>query len=199
MTKKTTFKQVTPELLDKRFEFVTNSILRQNLSNTLSFIVFLDSLDTEINLPNLYKSQVYKTIIIYTASIVESLLHYKLLDLINNNKINNNNLFNPKYSYKEISKPIDVEEFRYPTYLAYKIPVAQEIKPSTRFQQTIRSALKCNLLTPKLFDYCEEIKNLRNKIHMSSMQEVDDAYTRRLVADVFTKTNMIIQRIERYY
>ena len=191
-------KQIPPDIVNKRFEFVKNKPLKQNLANTLSYITFLDSLEEALELPKLYKTQIYKTIIIFSAAIVESLLHYKLKELINEGEVKNEDIFRKKFKYEEMSKVMLLEEIPYSIVLCKKLPLVQELKNSTHSNETIQCAKRCGLLTPRLHELCTEIKDLRNKLHMAAMIDLDDQYTRKAMEEVFKKVKKIIVRIEKF-
>ena len=70
-----------------KFGFVNNEILRENLAIKMQNIMFLDDLSEHFELPGSVSYPTYKTIII-SSSIVESLINYKLHELIKSGKIN---------------------------------------------------------------------------------------------------------------
>ncbi|MCA9383778.1 hypothetical protein KC909_05415, partial [Candidatus Dojkabacteria bacterium] len=152
------------------------------------------------NLPTLYKNQTYKTIIIYSAAIVESLLHYKLKSLIESGRVRESKIFKKEFKYDELSKVILNDELGVdlPIVLCKKADIEKHLKDNTQFHDMIIAGKRCRLLTPTLFKYCNEIKDLRNNIHMASMMEVDDKYTKVKVNNIYRKVKKVIDRIESY-
>lgn len=198
MINKPKAKLPNPEKIDRRFHFISDDILRENISNAFSFIIFLDSIENELQLPDLYKTMIYKTMIIYSASIVESLLFYKLSSMFKNNKIKEIDVLGDKIKYKEISKVLLNIKSDNPIFLCEKISTPVEIKPSTHFHKLIIYAKRCGLLSDTLFRDCNTIKDLRNNLHMSAMTRSDNSYSREDVNDVFTKVRKISNRIENF-
>lgn len=199
MTNRTSIQQPNPKIVDKRFKFVTDNILRSNISNTFSFIIFLDSIENYLQLPELYKNLIYKTMIIFSASILESLLFFKLKTLLATGKIKEDEILSKKFKYNELSKVIvDSNKFENPIVLCEKLQETIKFKKNTQFHEIIIYAKRCGLMTETLFRDCNEIKDIRNNLHMSAMTEVDNNYTRESVNDVFKKVKMIIDRIEHY-
>jgi len=65
-------------MLESNFIFVKNEILRQNLDEAFNHIITLLPFTESTNYKEPAKSAFRKTIIIYTASIIEALLFYFL-------------------------------------------------------------------------------------------------------------------------
>jgi len=66
------------DLKNNRFSFVQNEILRENIAIKMQYIVFLVSLEEEYELPGAVTYSTFKTVIIFTASIIEALVNYKI-------------------------------------------------------------------------------------------------------------------------
>ena len=78
----------TQEISEKRFTFIKNITLRTNIVIAFRYMFFLLILNNENKLPGPISYSIYKDIIIYTATIAESVIHYCLGTLIERGKIN---------------------------------------------------------------------------------------------------------------
>lgn len=137
--------------------------------------------------------------IIFSASILESLLFFKLKTLLANGKIKEIEILGKKYKYNELSKVVvDTSKFENPLVLCEKLHETNKFKNNTQFHDMIIYGKRCGLLSEKLFKDCNEIKDLRNNLHISAMTQIDNNYTRASVNDVFNKVKKIIDRIEQY-
>lgn len=58
------------DLKGNRFSFIQNEILKENIAIKMQYVVFLASLEEEYELTGAVTYSVFKTIIIFTASIV---------------------------------------------------------------------------------------------------------------------------------
>lgn len=108
------------------------------------------------------------------------------------------NLNTMRFQYEELSKVILHEEIDFPLVLCRKIDRDRELKSNTKFNDAIKCGKKCRLLSDSLYQYCRDIQDLRNKIHIAPLTEVDNKYSKRLVNEVFQKVKRIIDRIEKY-
>ena len=136
--------------------------------------------------------------IIYSASIVESLLYFKLKTMLTDGRIDYKDISGRQYKYEEISKVILKIKYENPIVLCEKLLIKEKLKPNSQFHNMAIYAKRCGLLTDSLFKECNYIKNLRNKIHLSAMNSIDNSYSRESVNDIFAKVKRIITRIEEF-
>ena len=85
--------------LKKRFDFIKDDILKENVAINMQYVIFLYSLEKEYKLPGATTYSAFKTIILYTASIIESLLNYKLKELAKEGKIKNDKIMTIEEKY----------------------------------------------------------------------------------------------------
>jgi len=185
------------DLKQYRFSFIKNDILKENIAMNMQFIIFLVTLDEEYELPGSLRYLTFKTIILYTASIIESLINYKLSELISDGKINSSKTMDMVEKYhdsKELYKISNTESV---------IGVIKSIKPSklesnTDFIKLNRASKRCGLFDEKLFNKAEKLRDMRNKIHLSALNCVDDKYSKDEINEVFKIAKDLIERIEKY-
>lgn len=185
------------DLTNGRFSFVKSSILRENIAIKMQHIIFLLSLEEEYELPGSITYSAFKTIIIYTASIVESLIHYKIEELVKSKKITHKNFMGTEDVYSDCKVLYKVSD--YETICGVKKNKKEKkLKKDTNFLQLSRAAKRIGLFDQILFDAAEDIRKTRNRIHPYSLKEVDDKYTKEEINKIFAMTNKIIARIETY-
>ena len=166
----------TPPLdhIEGRFAFIADDILRRNVTIAVQYIVFLIAiLDEEKANDSTISSSIHKDMILYTASIVEGCLHHCLQQhitsgAISTNKVMPNNWItkNPKPLY-EISSTERIIG-------ATQVRSAEELKSNTQFIIINKAARKANILTQKLFDKANRLREMRNAIHLKGLRAVDD-------------------------
>jgi hypothetical protein len=78
MPKKLTLPIPDQVVLENRFNFIHEDLLRTNLSISFRYVIFLVLLESEYDLPGAISYSLYKNIILFTATIIESCLHYCL-------------------------------------------------------------------------------------------------------------------------
>lgn len=184
-------------LKNQRFDFIENKILKENIAIKMQYIIFLVSLEEEYKLPGAITYSAFKTIIIFTASIVESLINYKLHELLKSGKIKENKVMNIEKKYpviKELHKISPTERI----CGVKEVIKSKKISDDTNFIELNRAAKRSDLFTEGLFKKAEEIREMRNRIHLFGLKEIDDKYTKKDITNIFTKTRDIIQRIESY-
>jgi hypothetical protein len=185
-------------LMKERFAFIDDSVLRENIAINMQYIIFLSSLSEKYVLPGATIYSVYKTIIIFTASIIEAMLSYKLNLMIEQGLVSREKLFGFEESYSLEPKFIPISD----TEMICGIKKTKKLKIKKRghidFFELNRMAKKANLLDGDLFKHSEEIREARNRIHSYSLVEVDDRYEKADIDELFSKARLIIEAIESF-
>ena len=185
------------ERLKKRFDFIDDNILKENVVINMQYITFLYSLERKYKLPGATTYSAFKTIILYTASIVESLLNYKLKELIEKGEIESNKIMTTeeKYIYIADLYSISSEE---KICGVKKVKKHKQLDNKTIFLDLNKAAKRCGLFNEQLFKKSEKIRKMRNKIHLAALTEIDNKYSQSDIDNVFKITKDIIDRIENY-
>lgn len=184
-------------LKNQRFDFIENKILKENIAIKMQYIIFLVSLEEEYKLPGAVTYSAFKTIIIFTASIIESLINYKLHELLKSGKIKKDKIMGKEKRYLVIKALYEISPTEKICGVKEVIKL-KKISDNTRFIELNRVAKKSNLFTEVLFKKAEEVREMRNRIHLFGLKEIDDKYTKKDITNIFTKTRDIIKRIEKY-
>jgi len=97
------------------FDYITNDTLKTNLSISFQYIVFLIKVETELQTTGAVEYSIFKNFILYTASIVEGVMHYGLETALKNKNISEKSVM-PKsesYSSKKLLHKIDSQTEMY--------------------------------------------------------------------------------------
>lgn len=161
------------------FPFISDSVLRQNLDDAFQHILVLLPFSESVTYDDTAKSSFRKTIIIYTASIVEALL-YHIVDTKLSEKdletscwelTNKNVLHKVNDSHKIIAGDL-------------KLKVEQTKKDKLNLGQ-INTLLKDKKIVSKaLFDQIDKVRELRNSQHIGPHRAVR-AFTKTDIEGAF--------------
>jgi len=182
------------EALEGRFLFIENDTLRSNISIAFQYIIFLITLDEETELQGPITYSIYKDIIVHTATIIESCLHYCLNEYVKAGKIDS--VIETKIEYKN-PKQIYKIDAKNSLYLCMKGETILELKNITEFFKLNRMAKKNGILTDELFVDADKIREDRNKIHLSELNSNDNYFTKNDVEETFNRARNIIEHIEK--
>lgn len=163
------------------FSFIDEPILRENLDISFNHLVELLSVSESDEYDDVSKSSFRKTIIIYTASIIEALLMWIL-----KNKKSSEEL-DKKYPDIKITKSI------------YKINEAEEIIlvkhvvkiEKCKFEKLNLDQIKglCTdhgLITHAMSQNVNKVRQLRNRLHISTLSRVEKDYSKDDLEFVFS-------------
>ena len=189
------------EALETRFSFIDNANLRQNVVIYFRYLIFLLSLSEEENIDTL-KYSLYKDIIVYTASIIESLLEYVIKREVLLGRANDDvlgyskksvNIGRVKHECSDMySEVIEVMQTR-------KYPKLGS-KDRIDFKDVTSGAKKAGILDAELFEKAEKLREKRNTIHLSTLtKSSDDYFSKTDVDNAFGWAHDIIQKIEKLF
>ena len=192
------FLQNIPEVeyLESRFVFIENATLKTNLSISLQYVTFLIMVEEEFTLQGPISYSLYKNIILHTASIVEGTLHHLLEALIKRKEIDSEKVLGNEEIYvnkKVLYKTEDGLEVC--GIHIKKKPV--KLKRNTNFVVINRACKKAILLSKKLFEDVENLREQRNKIHLAGLSEVDDLYEKKDIQKAFDTAKEVLDLAER--
>lgn len=163
----------------------------------MQHVIFLVTLEKSYELPGAIQYSVLQTMIVFTASIVEGLIHYKLAELIESNKVKEHQIMGKEEKFsnlKELYKISDSEKI-----LGVKQVIkSKALSDDTNFFELNKAAKRSGLFTEELFQYAEKIRQDRNRMHPYSLKEVDDKYSKEDINNIFAMAAKIIERIEKY-
>jgi len=185
-------------VLETRFGFIDNPMLKQNAAIYLRYVMFLLALSEEDGLESLTYT-VYKDIIIFTASTIEAALDYTCRKLILQGKADED-------IYGVTKKLEDVGGIKHDCEDLYhaELRVVKKSKvlklhsgDDISFAEINRAAKSAKVLDDKLFDAAEKLRNKRNTIHLITLKKSSDDYFKKSdVEDAFKYAHDILLKIE---
>jgi hypothetical protein len=184
----------TDDLL-QRFSFVDNPTLQENVAIAVQYVSFLVSLDSEYELGGAIQNSAYKNIILISASVAEGLINWKLHKMIANDPTLKDICVTTKPTYIEI-KSICVDDLGQEVWAVKKGRQAILLDAETDLKKLIIYAKKARLFDDQLESKAEKLRVARNKVHLASLKEVDDKYTKTHIDDCFKHMSDIIECIE---
>ena len=159
------------------FPFIGNSVLRNNLDITFQHIVELTTIADIYD--KVLSSSFRKTIIIYTASIIEALLLWKLKKVIKTAKVE----LSGEWKFYDIK-------------ILYNIDASEEVIGAKRrkekkqinkldFMRIIDYCDKYKIVTKKFSEEIHNVRELRNRLHIGGLSKVEKEYTKKDLKFVF--------------
>lgn len=184
------------KVFEERFNFVKDSVLRQNLAITMQYIVYL--LGQHDILTGTLKYSAAKDIIVLTGSIVEAISHYWLQELVKANTLELDTVCPPTKEYKSFrSKPILIDNENNPVYLCHMQEIAVDLCGEIKFQDVLRALKRGNLLDDTLFKELNRLRDWRNKIHLKGLTEADiKKFQKTDLSNAFETAKSLITKVE---
>lgn len=189
------------EVVEKRFAWIDDGLLRQNIAIYMRYIIFLLNCSEEKHIGTL-KYSLYKNILIYTASIVEGILSYAIEKEIESGRSPKKILGKGiKYSslavVKDPSYTTDLEKLHIMKVIRYD---KYGTKDRIDFKDLTHAAKTAGILDEQLYERAESLRSKRNTIHLSLLTEnSDDYFAKEQVDEAFNCASEVIGVIERLH
>jgi len=165
---------------ESNFGFIQDINLRENLDIVFDHIIVLISLSESEKYGHVLKSSFRKTIIIYTASIIEALLLY----ILKQNKTEAECALT-KRNFKIIEDIYRIDKNK-------KIVLGEEVEEKEKFSfnkinlDQIKKLCKDHaLITEILAKEIDTVRDLRNRQHLGGLSSVDRDYSKKDLEFVF--------------
>ncbi len=163
------------------FSFIGDEILKENLDITFDHLLELLSLSETPKYTEIVKSSFRKTTIIYTASIIEALLLWIL-----KKRIKETDLKREIKTFK-ISKDIYKVNSEERIVLGKDVIKTEQFKFSRLNLADINSICKTHrIITDKMFKDVDKVRELRNRLHIATLEVVEKDYTKIDLEFVFS-------------
>ena len=165
------------------FSFVNDLILRKNLDFVFDYIIELISVSESNRYEGEIISSFRKTIIVYTATIIEALLLWKLKEKVKGNIIE----LKENWKYKDIKKIHTLEKNPLEEIVWCKRTKEIEKKKISKLNliETNRLCKKYRIITENDFKNVEEVRDLRNRLHIGGLKKLEKGYTKNDLEFVF--------------
>ena len=168
---------------NSNFPFVDDLVLRKNLDLVFDYIVELISVSESNRYENTIISSFRKTIIVYTATIIEALLLWKLKEKVKGNVIE----LKEDWRYKDIKKIHTLEKNPLEEIIWCKRIKEIEKKKISKLNliETNRLCKKYKIITENDFKNVEKVRDLRNRLHIGGLKKLEKSYTKNDLEFVF--------------
>lgn len=181
--------------LEKRFNFIGNDILRSNIALAFQYVTFLLTLINKGKIQGTIIFSIYKNIILYTACIVESCIHYILREYVEAGVINSSDVMPFEWKYKNVKEICQISSgekaiggIKYKSY--------ERMQNNIQFQTLNKAAKNAGIFNESLFKKADKVREERNKIHLAGLNKVEDYYCKEDVDNIFNIAKDIIERVE---
>ena len=178
---------------EHRFSFIENESLRTNIAINAQYIAFLYSLEQTYKIPGTVRYSTFLTIIVYAAGIAESLLSYALQKLVRDKKCKKSVLLKVK---KEVVKTADICLNQAGEQVVWGIRKEKQRKwDGQKFINLIAAAKKSKYFDKDLLKECDELREMRNKIHLTGLDNEDSFFEEKDIKKVFIFLGKFIKAI----
>lgn len=191
----------TNEILESRFLFIDNQPLRENIVIYFRYIIFLLAISEDGSAESLSYS-LYKDIILYTASIIESLLEYTVKREVFLGRADKRIL--GKGQKSEVVGTIrhscnDLEDSKLQV-IKNTSYFKLESKDRIDFKDVTHAAKTGHILSGTLYEAAEDLRKKRNTIHIATLtKSSDDYFKKEDVEKAFANAHDIIIELEKLY
>lgn len=165
-----------------RFDFVKDELLRKNLNEI--FIDIIHLLDLSEKHPDPIQTNLRRAVLMYTASIIEALVHYIVAKGVSP-------LEYEEEEWKFDGNPHVCHEFEDENGRKAQIVCGKRFKKhiaitrSTQFKPILKVASDHNLISSALCERVDQVRQLRNRIHLAGLQELEKKYPQEMLEEVF--------------
>ncbi|MBI4136213.1 MAG: hypothetical protein HY481_01515 [Candidatus Vogelbacteria bacterium] len=168
------------------FSFIHDGILRENLDITFDHLLELLSLSESPDYTDTLKSSFRKTVIIYTASIIEALLLWVLKE----NKTEDE--LSKKQTVFRISKVIyKINETEQIVLGKNKIKIEKSRFEKLNLDQINSLCKDHGLISKDVFGDIDKVRTLRNRLHISTLKVIEKDYSKTDLEFVFSVASEI--------
>ena len=176
-----------------RFNFISDSHLRSNVTDTFKYVSFLAILESEYDTTQFAGHMIFKDMIVQSASILECLIHYKIKSLRDTGVVNIESLklkVKEEYVNPKILYPLNLSE---QLVIVIQRINNRDIADDEQFIILNRCAKRIGLFNQANFLKAEKIRILRNKVHLFGLNDTDNNYAKADVDEVFSDLHELLK------
>jgi hypothetical protein len=164
------------DALRPRFAFIHSQSLQTNVCIAFQYIIFqITLLKDEGELQGPIRYSLYKSTILYTASIVEACLHYCIWNLIEKEKLISTDIMPFEWKNTEKLKFIEINDHERVFGISQR-KSQDKLKTSTQFHELNKAAKNARIFTEEIFKKSEWLRDQRNQIHIVGLENKSDAF-----------------------
>ena len=182
---------IIPDLEDIRsskFSYIENEILRENLCRELQFVTFLLGLLTEYEeISGEIEYSIIKDLLIHLSSITEGILYWKVKQEYQNNSDKQKKKYKNLWVVQLVnysSKKICIDQNNVEVFLAKKTKKEKRFENEITLNDLIEVGYKMKFYSLTSKENLHKLRNVRNNIHLGSLDRVEDHYTVELVQEM---------------
>ncbi len=173
---------------ESRFYYIDNDNLRRHMWDAMEFIANLLSVSKKF--PEGERNYFYKTCILYTASLIESHIHYCVLELWFKQ------YQNKEYTYRCI-KELHVCDNWFKVMLWKREKENVDINWNIDFNLLNTFSYKtAKIYNEDIFNKIDKVRKLRNQIHLMKLEDIDRKYSKAQLNDVFDIARELFKIVE---
>ena len=174
---------------ESRFYYIDDQNLRKHMWDALEFIANLLSISNKF--PKNNQNYFYKTCILYTASLIESHIHYCILK----------KWFKEyqwkKFIYKNIKELYICDDgFKIMSWKREKEKISIEWNVDFNILNTF-AYKTVKIYDKEMFKSIDKIRKLRNQIHLMKLEDFDRQYPKKQLDSIFEISRKLFKIIER--
>jgi len=176
-------------MYEERFSYIDDDNLRKHMWDTLEFIVHILAISSKF--PEKARNYFYKTCILYTASIIESQIHF-CIKKMGHKEIEKEKIWdykNPKVIYKDSCNDTTIISC---IRKRPKIPLNNSID----FKLLNEFSKKIWLYGNNMYWEINKIRELRNQIHLMKLKHTHRIYPKEQLDQIFATTRELLKIIE---
>ena len=185
---------MSQNIFEDRFSFISNTVLRKHLGDALEFTVHLVSLTLHKPQRQIIIDGLNKTILLYTASIVEAVIH----DFIKT-QFCKKTFYEKNWTYFDINMLYKIkgdEKDNQEIIAGKRRKKKLKIKRNIDFKTLNEICYRQKVLTEKQFKKVEGLRKERNKIHLAGLSGQNIPCTKKEIDDFSKTASVILSKIE---
>lgn len=178
------------DALEQRLVFIKPVIVRQNLVVTLSHIIVLVKTADGVN--KKAKHAYYKSILLLAGSMLEALTHLLLkAGMKSGQKL--------PYGDWECKEPKIIRKLNSNKDIVWchRKRCRQKLTNITTFKNVNKMCKELSLITPSLFDECEKVREMRNRVHLMGLSTVVRTYKKEDAEYVLSVVVKVLDVLEK--
>lgn len=183
--------------IESRFHFIVNDTLRQNIGLAFQYTIFLIAVLDEAGAEkSSIASSTHKDMITHTGSVVEACTHYALAEYIRAGIVVSDKVMPKEEKYldpRELYKISPTER----VLCVREVKRVEKLHPNTGLKSLNEAALNAGIFDRGVFTKAEELRNMRNKIHLAGLEAVDSSYGKKESNRAFELAKTVLGRIEK--
>ncbi|MCA9382565.1 hypothetical protein KC660_04120 [Candidatus Dojkabacteria bacterium] len=170
------------------FDYITNDVLRKNIVSDFEHVIYLQTISSTTDKNKKIRSHFYKDMVVHLGSIIEAILFFEVSKIESTiSQTEEWKYKNEKELYKISDEQIIIgcEKFLKKTNF--------KLQKSTTFKALNDICKDNGVITQELYEKCEKIRDMRNKIHITGLDKVEKIFK---LEDVEESSSVIFELIQ---